>query len=1672
MSSLYDSSTPGTSLEISGTPVARGQQARAPASVRGRHLASAETSLASIRASMRQSGDTGATPTPSERSAIQEERERARRGLKADDSSTSIGGASTHPDCAATPRSDGRGSSVLSGTPSPLVAPRGVRRGQSPSRPPSFSRRNCQRASSAARGPAAAPAPQGADLTVSGGSFTVHSASDLSVDDSISSSIGALRAVPAAHAGRGGAAATARPPPDLPATASAASLSDWSRDLTGIASNPPSPSPAKPQRSTRAGAGRDPALADSSVDITALSDVTPARPQRPTRSAGAPAAATRAAPSLAERMQRVRGDLDHALSASSLNQSASTAAPETPAARPTRAAVPIVNRRGPRTPLSDLTANSEGTEYPTDYSLSSGPHVSVTSTPVRAAERRAAAPHAEDDGGDGDDDDDSLSHTSGLSQSVTQAGSNPPARAHARYADEDEDPSPVRPSHARPDASSDLDRTAASAPRGSAAPPLDSSASISSSWLAGGSDDGSGAPSERSSARGGRRLPLRRSSASLASLSASSRSSSFASQRRRAPRAAAPAQSPRAAAPKREESEAFGDASLRVSSSTEATAEDPSTTGGSGPLRRRRSGAPPEAVAYGGTPGGSPADAGPGGEDDDDVGRVVSSISPKLKSAAARASAALSEAQTASLTSAEFERFTREVAASVIQHYWRRHAAAPQRAREPAAAPHGAAASGPRASEPARDARHAAVRAAVVHGSPASAWHTATDGAEASSWDSGVGAFAGIESKASRDADAASTPRTEHAEGAASAPGGDASPPEPRVAEPALTRSLAAQQAIAALQAAKQRMRVRLQSSGLSPVPSPRVTATEEDGAAGNGDQPSPVRADAPSESPARPVLTPRDVSLSEGPAASRYTDVSQTGAAGEDGGHDRASPVRQVQDSTLASVSEWCSQISSPSPPRREAPAQPAAPAPAAAPAPPSGSPPAPWRPWADAPAVDTMVDLSISSSEGGASVAMASLRASMTRALAEAARADRAPSPPAAPQNAQPDPPQPATAVHAPASATAPAAEPAPRPAQGAGAGVRDSVTAVKIRSILQYLDDVDAAMDTLPALSPRENGGSAGAAPQRPAARTATPATAPRTNGDASGTSTLDNTPLGTPEPEAAHGEGAGGARADPAVTPPSPRQDKSSQLAAAVVGGLREKLGRYERMIEEANGRCECLERANDDLRAEMRAGLEAAGRSHEAELAAQRAAHEEALQRHLQFIDRLLADKEALAGKCADLNAQIEGLRKRGDAQVLAMKGRLQDELKRHKAAWAATEQSKREAWVKHKEAEIKEMTVRAMEPEVQRLVAKHRGELRRLEEGLREEHRLLRETMEREHAGRLAAARDEAQRAREDAAAAERTGADARLAQAREAHEAACAALRTRLAAEADARVAEVEAARRKDRERLEWEAEAARKELAAARDAARERAEEDRRALEARHERALARAKEEFDVEREGWRAAVAERARREMQERESALRARVEEERVREVDEIAERLEAEWAARVEEAERRAAAAERAQGEAAEAEVARVRAMLQAATDRNGALQARCEVLEAAKADGARAAEELARREGALAAELQRAREAAAARESEAVRARAEAEGELRLQLRRAQEEGRAAQTRMVDVLRRCEDLKAKHAEEVAALEERVRRAIERKDGTIRSLRGELQLVQGQLAELQGMCG
>lgn len=107
-------------------------------------------------------------------------------------------------------------------------------------------------------------------------------------------------------------------------------------------------------------------------------------------------------------------------------------------------------------------------------------------------------------------------------------------------------------------------------------------------------------------------------------------------------------------------------------------------------------------------------------------------------------------------------------------------------------------------------------------------------------------------------------------------------------------------------------------------------------------------------------------------------------------------------------------------------------------------------------------------------------------------------------------------------------------------------------------------------------------------------------------------------------------------------------------------------------------------------------------------------YESTIQRHLSFIDQLIDDKKILNQKCEKLVLEMKQVENKYQSKIKLMQDAHAVELKKMKEVFTAAEKLRREKWIDDKTRTIKELTVKGLEPEIQRLIAKHKQEMKRV----------------------------------------------------------------------------------------------------------------------------------------------------------------------------------------------------------------------------------------------------------------------------------------------------------------------------------------------------------------------
>ncbi|NWS04112.1 CP131 protein, partial [Motacilla alba] len=308
-----------------------------------------------------------------------------------------------------------------------------------------------------------------------------------------------------------------------------------------------------------------------------------------------------------------------------------------------------------------------------------------------------------------------------------------------------------------------------------------------------------------------------------------------------------------------------------------------------------------------------------------------------------------------------------------------------------------------------------------------------------------------------------------------------------------------------------------------------------------------------------------------------------------------------------------------------------------------------------------------------------------------------------------------------------------------------------------------------------------------------------------------------------------------------------------------------------------------------------------------QLRLQREQYEAAIQRHLAFIDQLLDDKKVLSEKCEAVVAELKQVDHKYGQKITQMQEQHELEIKKLKELMSATEKVRREKWIEEKTKKIKEITVKGLEPEIQKLVAKHREDIRQLK--LLHEAELLQsdERAALRYGRQAQELRGLLEREKEEQSQRERERARQRCEQQLEQEEQALELQRRRLyaeVAEEKERLSQQAARQRAEAEELRRQLEANSSALTRAlRDEyAKEKEEQDRR-----HQAELKVLKDQLELEKQAWEANYVKKEEAWLLSRERELREEMRKERDKEIELVIQRLEADTSLAKEECERAA---------------------------------------------------------------------------------------------------------------------------------------------------------------------
>uniref|UniRef100_A0A8B9Q1N2 Centrosomal protein 131 n=1 Tax=Apteryx owenii TaxID=8824 RepID=A0A8B9Q1N2_APTOW len=308
-----------------------------------------------------------------------------------------------------------------------------------------------------------------------------------------------------------------------------------------------------------------------------------------------------------------------------------------------------------------------------------------------------------------------------------------------------------------------------------------------------------------------------------------------------------------------------------------------------------------------------------------------------------------------------------------------------------------------------------------------------------------------------------------------------------------------------------------------------------------------------------------------------------------------------------------------------------------------------------------------------------------------------------------------------------------------------------------------------------------------------------------------------------------------------------------------------------------------------------------------QLRLQREQYEAAIQRHLTFIDKLIDDKKVLSEKCEAVVAELKQVDQKYSKKIAQMQEHHELEIKKLKELMSATEKIRREKWMDEKTKKIKEITVKGLEPEIQKLIAKHKQDIKKLK--MLHEAELLQsdERAAQRYFRQAEELRDLLEREKEEQSQRERELARQRCEKHLEQEEQALQQRQRRLyaeVAEEKERLSQQAARQRAELEELRQQLEA---NSSAVTKVLKEEYEKEKEEQERRHQAEVKVLKDRLEIEKQAWEANYMKKEEAWLLSRERELREEVRKERDKEIELVIQRLEADMSSAKEECERAA---------------------------------------------------------------------------------------------------------------------------------------------------------------------
>ncbi|KAI9017173.1 hypothetical protein BC832DRAFT_10359 [Gaertneriomyces semiglobifer] len=371
-------------------------------------------------------------------------------------------------------------------------------------------------------------------------------------------------------------------------------------------------------------------------------------------------------------------------------------------------------------------------------------------------------------------------------------------------------------------------------------------------------------------------------------------------------------------------------------------------------------------------------------------------------------------------------------------------------------------------------------------------------------------------------------------------------------------------------------------------------------------------------------------------------------------------------------------------------------------------------------------------------------------------------------------------------------------------------------------------------------------------------------------------------------------------------PSTASLPSSGSTTAVFDGVKAKIIGQQLEIEEKTRTVEMFKKEVKRLKENLKDQATESKKELKSKLALQRKEYETIIKRHLTFIDKLLAEKEELSKKCEALTEEVMKLEKQFRVKSEALEEQHEKDLKQQKQMWEAAEKIKRDKWIQEKTKAIKEQTVKGLEPEIQRMLAQQKFQIRQMEEKFREDLAREKNVLVEQQQRQMDTMRDRITAERQRACEEEREFARQRYQKQLERDEMEFQQQKRKLMADFDEQKHILTESFKLDKQQDEISYRKQLDDLRRQVDAAQVAKEQVLADLQRRHQTELSQQRERLDIEKEEWQRQYIARHETEMRNREKVFKEKLIRERDAELEMVIQRLESETSSNSSEVSRR----------------------------------------------------------------------------------------------------------------------------------------------------------------------